>query len=407
MGGVTNMKGLTFRTTTALLTFIVGLGVAMAWGLHSRPPLAPPPVALPTDNPNTANAPALEMVFVIDTTGSMGGLIEGAKQRVWGIVNEVMQSPSHPAVSIGLVAYRDHGDQYVTQVLPLTNDLDKAYSVLMDYQAGGGGDAPEDVRRALADGVSRAGWSKASTHVAQIIFLVGDAPPHDDYLDEPDTITTTAEAAQRGMIVNTIQCGDMAGTKEVWQAIAQRGQGQYFSIAQDGGVLAITSPYDEQLGELAKKLGSTYLAYGGGAGAAGVSYRAELSDQAKSVEVKVGREAQASARADRAVNKALNSVAYVGDLLQSIENGSVKLEAVKDGDLPEDLRNLTPGDRKQEVEKRLDARRALRAQIVTLSKQRDEFIATERKKQTGGKLSGFDAAVSVALKEQLSRKGIK
>ena len=78
--------------------------------------------------------------------------------------------------------------------------------------------------------------------MAQIIFLVGDAPPHDDYQDEPDTITTATEAVQRGMIVNTIQCGQMGGTKEVWQAIAKRGQGQYFSIAQDGGVQAITSP---------------------------------------------------------------------------------------------------------------------------------------------------------------------
>jgi hypothetical protein len=345
------------------------------------------------------------MVFVIDTTGSMGGLIEGAKQRVWGIVNEVMQSKSHPAVSIGLVAYRDHGDQYVTQVLPLTNDLDKVYSVLMDYQAGGGGDTPEDVRRALADGVSRAGWSKASANVAQIIFLVGDAPPHDDYLDEPDTITTAAEAVQRGMIVNTIQCGVIPGTKEVWQAIAKRGQGQYFSIAQDGGVQAITSPYDEQLGALAKKLGGTYLAYGGGAGAAGESYRAGLNSVAETVEVTVDAKAKAPAKADRAVNKAMNSVAYVGDLLQSIENGSVKLESVKDEDLPSDLRKLSPTERKVEIEKRLAARRELRAQIVNLSKQRDAFIAAERKKQ--GKQSGFDAAVAEALKEQLARKGIK
>src|SRR5882762_3522258 len=117
------MKGLTFRTATALFTFIVGLGVAMAWGLHSRSAVVPP--AAFAGAGNSPSAPALEMVFVIDTTGSMGGLIEGAKQRVWGIVNEVMQSPSHPAVSIGLVAYRDHGDEYVTKVLPLTNDLDK------------------------------------------------------------------------------------------------------------------------------------------------------------------------------------------------------------------------------------------------------------------------------------------
>ena len=56
-------------------------------------------------NPNERKT--LEMVFALDTTGSMGGLIEGAKQRIWGIVNEVMQSESRPNVRIGLVAYRD------------------------------------------------------------------------------------------------------------------------------------------------------------------------------------------------------------------------------------------------------------------------------------------------------------
>ena len=85
----------------------------------------------------------MEMVFVLDTTGSMGGLLSGAKQRIWGIVNEVMQTSSLSSVKVGLVAYRDRGDQYITQVLPLTEDLDKVYSTLMDYQAAGGGDEAE------------------------------------------------------------------------------------------------------------------------------------------------------------------------------------------------------------------------------------------------------------------------
>jgi hypothetical protein len=399
------MKGLTFRFGIALLTFVVGVGVATAWVITSRQAIIEP-IAI-AENGDGANTATLEMVFVLDTTASMGGLLEGAKQRIWGIVNEVMQSSSHPAVRIGLVAYRDRGDKYVTRILPLTNDLDKVYSTLMDYRAEGGGDVPENVRRALADGVGQAGWSQSSSRVAQIIFLVGDAPPHEDYKDEPDTTTTTIQALQQGMIVNTIQCGNIAGTREVWQAIAQRGQGQYFSIAQDGGVQAIATPYDEQLGALGTELGGTYVAYGGGAGSAGEVYRDRIAANTSVMETRVATQAAPSARAERAMNKAVNSEAYVGDLLQSIENGSVKLESIKDEDLPADLRKLSPDARKQEIEKRLAARRDLRAQIVALSKQRDEFIATERRKQNGGKQSGFDAAVTTALKEQLSRKGIK
>jgi Mg-chelatase subunit ChlD len=399
------MNSLMFRITTASLTFLIGVGIATAWVLHAREPVIPP---IATDTlAATSTSATLEMVFVLDTTGSMGGLIEGAKQRIWGIVNEVMQSSSRPAVKIGLVAYRDRGDQYVTQVLPLSEDLDKVYATLMDYRAGGGGDGPEDVRRALADGVKRAGWSQSSARLAQVIFLVGDAPPHDDYRDEEDTVVTAATAVQMGMIVNTIQCGSMAETTRVWQAIAQRGQGQYFAIAQNGGVQTIATPYDEQLGELATKLGGTYVAYGGGAGEAGESYREASKSAADSTEAKVYTSVARAAQAERALNKAVNRVAYVGDLLQNIENGSAKLESVKDEDLPADLRQLAPEARKQEVERRLSARREMRAQIVSLSKQRDEYIAAERKKQNGGKESGFDAAVSAALKAQLARKGIK
>lgn len=395
------MKSLPFRITTAVATFLIGITVAAAWGFKA------PPKIDPVDNPSTTtSASTLEMVFVLDTTGSMGGLIEGAKQRIWGIVNEVMQTQSRPAVRIGLVAYRDRGDQYVTQVLPLTNDLDQVYSVLMGYQAQGGGDTPEDVRKALIDGVRRAGWSGRSDSVAQILFLVGDAPPHNDYRDSPDVRSTASEASQKGMIVNTIQCGRLPGTREVWEEVARVGNGQYFSISQDGGVQTVATPYDEQLGQLATKLGGTYVAYGGGAGEAGDVVRGALKRTADTAEATIAREAPAAAVAERALNKAVNAQAYIGDLLQSLENGSLKLDDIKVEELPADLRNMSADQRKQEIEKRLAERRALRSQIMTLSKQRAEFIETQRKK-LGAKDGGFDTAVSTALKEQMKKKGIK
>jgi len=394
------MNAFTFRAITTLLTFVIGVGIATAWVLASKEP-AIRPVELPTENATTVGT--LEMVFVLDTTGSMGGLLDGAKQRIWGIVNDVMQTESHPAVRIGLVAYRDRGDQYVTQVLPLTNDLDQVYTTLMGYQANGGGDTEEDVRTALLEGVRQAGWSQRSRDVSQILFLVGDAPPHENYVDVPATSTTAAEASRKGIIVNTIQCGNLQATRPIWQTIAQVGQGQYFSIAQDGGVEAIATPFDAQLGDLATRLGSTYVAYGGGAGAGGDEYRARVKRAAGLAETAVADSAPPVARAERALNKAVNANAYIGDLLQNIENGSVKLEAVKDEDLPEELRKLSPEERRKEVDRRLAERREIRAQILSLSKQRGDFIAAERKK-LGAKDTGFDSAVAAALKEQMARK---
>ena len=394
------MSKFTVRILTAVLTFSIGVAIATAlvFDRTEEPTIAPVQLS--------SNGPAMEMVFVLDTTGSMGGLLTGAKDRIWGIINEVMQTSKVSSVKVGLVAYRDRGDQYITQVLPLTDDLDKVYATLMDYEADGGGDEPEDVRRALAEGVSKAGWSQSSAGNAQILFLVGDAPPH-DYADEPNPLTTADLAVKQGIIVNTIQCGGSETTKQVWEAIARRGQGQYFLIPQNGGVQTISTPYDRPLSELGGRLGGTYMAYGGGAGVEGEDFRASRKKMADTAEATFAVRAAPAAAAERSVNKVLNSKAYIGDLLQDIENGTIKLESVKTEDLPSELQKLSVDERKKEVDKQLAERSEIRKQIIELSKQRIEYIAAEGKKHTGGAQNGFDVAVSAALREQLAKKGIR
>ena len=394
------MTKFTVRILTAVLTFAIGVAIATAWVFDRTEEPTIAPVQL------SSNGQAMEMVFVLDTTGSMGGLLTGAKERIWGIVNEVMQTSSVSSVKVGLVAYRDRGDQYITQVLPLTEDLDKVYSTLMTYDAQGGGDEPEDVRRALAEGVAKAGWSQPAPGHAQILFLVGDAPPH-DYADEADPLTTADLAVKHGIIVNTIQCGNSVATEHVWEAIARRGQGQYFLIPQNGGVQTVLTPYDDELSELGGRLGKTYLAYGGGAGKDGEDFRAMQKEMVDSVEYSISTRSAPSAAAERSVNKALNSKAYIGDLLQDIENGSIKFDSVKTEDLPSELQKLSVEERTKYIENRLADRAEIRKQIMALSKQRTEYIAAEQKKRKGGAQNGFDVAVSAALREQLAKKGIR
>ncbi|NJM52226.1 MAG: hypothetical protein HC846_01825 [Blastocatellia bacterium] len=119
---------------------------------------------------------------------------------------------------------------------------------------------------------------------------------------------------------------------------------------------------------MASKLGSTYLAYGGGEGQAGQKFREDSARVQAETESKVSKDAPMAAQADRAMNKAINSAAYSNDLIQSIENESVKLEEVKEQDLPESLKKMTVAERKKEVEKRLSERKAIRAEILELSK---------------------------------------
>src|SRR5438552_6665382 len=91
------------------------------------------------DNAKKQDKPRVEVVFCLDTTGSMGGLIKAAKDKIWSICNQIAGGKPTPQLRVGLVAYRDRGDAYVTKVFDLTDDLDAVYTNLMAFKAEGGG----------------------------------------------------------------------------------------------------------------------------------------------------------------------------------------------------------------------------------------------------------------------------
>ena len=107
---------------------------------------------------------------------------------------------------MALVAYRDRGDAYVTQREPLTDDIDAVYAELQQFAADGGGDTPESVNQALHEAVTKLAWSQ-DADVYRAIFLVGDAPPHLDYQDDVEFGDSVALARQKGIVINTVQCG--------------------------------------------------------------------------------------------------------------------------------------------------------------------------------------------------------
>ncbi len=122
-----------------------------------------------------SDQPQIEVVFVLDTTGSMGGLIKAAKEKIWSIANTMATADPAPQIKIGLVGYRDRGDEYITQMTGLDQDLDKVYGKLMLFQAGGGGDGPESVNQALHEAVTKIKWT-AGDSIYRVIFLVGRLP---------------------------------------------------------------------------------------------------------------------------------------------------------------------------------------------------------------------------------------
>lgn len=349
-------------------------------------------------SPEAATRPHIEVCFVLDTTGSMGGLIEGAKQKIWSIANEIIAARPAPAVRYALVAYRDRGDDYVTRLTALTDDLDAVYADLQKLEAGGGGDTPESVSQALHEAVHKIAWS-AGRDVLKIIYLVGDAPPHEDYADGPDYRRVCEEAVKRDLIINTIQCGSIAGTQEVWTEIARRAEGRFVALAQTGNMVVVATPFDARLAELNREMGTTLVGYGSAAERSGVARKQMLAEAAAP-----------AAAADRLAYNVFSGGKAVqgrGELLDALAEGSVKLEELDRRQLPEDWRELSDAALRARVDELKAKRAELQQEIAVLARQREEHLQAERKRlAAAGRGDAFDETVADMLQAQAARKGI-
>ena len=132
---------------------------------------------------NPKSKPVVEVAFVLDTTGSMAALIDSAKRKIWSIATAIVDANPDAEIRMGLVAYRDIGDEYVTKIFNLTTDIQGLYANLLELRAHGGGDWPESVNEALEAGVTKLSWTQGA-EICRIMFLVGDAPPHMNYTQD-------------------------------------------------------------------------------------------------------------------------------------------------------------------------------------------------------------------------------
>jgi Mg-chelatase subunit ChlD len=384
-----------------LLVLLLGLS---AWAAHAgsrvrtAPPIANTAVVTPAIVTPT-NAPRVEVAFVLDTTGSMAGLIDGAKRKIWSIANQLASGQPRPVVRMALIAYRDRGDAYVTQLFPLTDDIDAIYAHLQQLSADGGGDTPESVNQALDDAVARLSWS-GDANVYRAIFLVGDAPPHMDYPDDVKFGRSVARARQKGIVINAVQCGDLADTTPVWQQIATTGGGTFAAIRQDGGMLALATPMDDELAKLNRDLASTLVPYGA---------------PAEQAELEAKRDRAASAEPS-AVASRLGFLSKLGgklnagraDLIDAIASGDKKLKDVPAPELPASLAAMPAAAREEFVEQKVAERQKIQAKIDSLSQERDAYVKqeSERRAAAGTGKDGFDSVVRDAVRNQAAKAGI-
>ncbi len=339
----------------------------------------------------------VDVAFVLDTTGSMSGLIEGAKQKIWSIANDIAetQKGQQGNIRFALIGYRDRGDAYITKTFDLTDDLSGIYGHLLEFQAQGGGDRPESVNQALKESIDDLHWS-SDRRSLRMVFLVGDAPPHMDYQDDTPYAITLRNGRARNIIVNTVQAGRDPNTAKIWHEIADLGEGEYLAIPQNGGMRQVQSPYDEQIEQMQHAMNGTVRSYGS-------AQKQEMIREKRSVALAAAAPVASDMASYRYKKGKLNQVVTGGnELVEDYEDGKVSLDALKLEELPEEFKGLSKDEQKTRLDALVAQRQDINTRMAALVKKRDEFLKEDAEKRaTEAPDDAFDVQVRATIRKQM------
>ena len=318
--------------------------------------------------------PIIELVFCLDATGSMSGLISTAKEKIWSIVSELSQTQPAPTIKLGMVFYRDRGDAYITKVIPMTLDIDSVYTELLAIQAGGGGDSPESVNQALHEAVSQMNWTRGN-NVYKTVFLVGDCAPHMDYKNDVKYQVTCKLASEKGITLNTIKLGTQC-TDAIphFKAIAECSNGEYQQLGQHAEDLVIKTPYDDSINYYSKQIDASKMYYGS-------SSEQSFNYSRKSKAMKIYSEASSSANTDRAKYNMSESGRdnWFGkkELINDLIANKISLDSISEDELPAEIKKIKKANRKQYVLDQKNNRDNNLIQLKGLNLKKAEYIKAE------------------------------
>ena len=344
--------------------------------------------------PSTATPPRVEVAICLDTSGSMQGLIDSAKQKLWAIVNDLALAKPTPELRVALLTFGNDGhpaaEGWVRVDEPFTTDLDAISEQLFSLTTNGG---TEYVGRVL-DAASRLDWT-AGERTLRIAIVAGNEGADQD--QEVRFRDVCPRLIADGVIVNSIYCGpDSHADAAGWRDVARLADGKYATIDKDQGTIVIETPFDDQLHELSTTLNGTYL-WCGDLGQAAAANQIRQDDN--------NWRLNKAAAAQRARTKANGLYVNNNDLVDGLKNGALKLEEVKKEDLPEEMREMTLEEMKKHVEEASSEREELQKKINELSARRTAFVEEEMKRRALEDDASFDNAVRSAIREQASAKG--
>lgn len=374
---------------------VAALGVAAALPLPAA--RADEPKAVP---PAPASRP-VDLVLCLDVSGSMNGLIDSAKMKLWDIVNELARMKPTPDLRVALYSYGHDtypaANGWVRKDMDLTTDLDDVYKALNGLRTNGG---TELVARVTQTALTEQKWSADPTAL-KLIFVCGNEPVDQDKQVTLDSVA--AQAKGKGVIVNTIYCSwnhpeEVAG----WQKFAELCGGRHVTIDQNKGAkpVAIKTEYDAEILKFNDALNGTYVAYG-------KEGKDRFANQKKQDDnAAAAAPAAAIGRAESKAGGLYRNGHW--DLVDKMKEKDFDLAKIKDEDLPDELKKLKPEERLEFLKKKAAEREELQKKIAELTAKRQKVIDAELAKQPKTDAEkALDEAVKGVVRDLAKAKGFE
>ncbi len=351
-------------------------------------------ISHPEPAPVVRKKAKIQVALLLDTSGSMEGLIDQAKSRLWNIINTLSTlryQGSQPDLEIALYEYGNDGlsasEGHIRQVTPFTTDLDLLSEKLFALRTYGGleycGQVIQSANRQLT-------WDH-NDHSMKLIYIAGNEPFSQGKVHYAEAI---AAAVSNNIYVNTIYCGDYrSGIQEGWKNGADKGKGKYFNIDHNKEIRYVETPYDRDLEVLNERLNRTYYGYG----RLGTEYKTKQEAQDRNATMM-----NKAVQAERTVSKSKTNYHNAQwDMVDAYKADSKFADKVKEEELPSEFRGIS----KQELEKKIVAlekeRKSIQAEIDKVSRQRASFI--EQQSQATGDSDDLGNTITTSILELAAR----
>ena len=397
--------------SSLLLTAAVGASVAQlsadrdpapipnpAQNPAQTPAQIPEPIAAPIPaNP----APIIDVAICLDVSGSMGGLIEAARERIWAIVSDLASAEPKPDLRLALISFGHSSYEqergWVRLDCALTDDLDLVSQQLFALTIGGGS---EYVSRAVHVATSELAWREGDNPLRVILVAGNESAAQDPAISVEEACSG---AAEKSIQINAFYCGP-AGNSEAagWASVARLSDGYFASIDHNARIVLQPTPFDAELAALNGRINATYLAYGP-SGAAG--HRRQTAQDVNAESAPGGSDAGIAERVAAKASAAYRNSAW--DLVDAVRLGTVVLSELDAEQLPAEMRAMTIEERTLHVDRMLAERTAVQERIRELSALREADLMQQRAEHTAGDTSTFGRQVRDALRAQAAAKGLQ